>query len=159
MIHLRIMQVLLFIQLVLIFSLQMPLAFEQFRNKNERTLKLFGIFGLEDPGNFEWYVRINLVLASFAATFTTMYKRATVVLENSPQRTIVQETTIIAKILGIERKTENAPNNQLVAKQPTRESKNRESNRSSAESKLLGSQKVEASKSFIQRLGSFWQWV
>lgn len=77
-------------QLVIIFTFQVPFAYAGWRTGDQSMLKMFGIMDLDGSPNFEWYVRINLVLASFAVTLTTMYKKATLVLEKLPQRTIVQ---------------------------------------------------------------------
>ena len=41
------MQILLFLQLIAIYVLQLPLAFKQFRENYHRILPAFGIFGLE----------------------------------------------------------------------------------------------------------------
>lgn len=87
------MQVILSLQLIAIYVLQLPLAFEQFRTVHARLLMNFGIFGLETNSESPdiAQVRTHLVLASLALTITATYKVAVDVLKHAPEKTLMED--------------------------------------------------------------------
>lgn len=98
---LRTMQVLLSLQLIAIYVLQLPLAFEKFRSNHRQLLMNFGIFGLEtrtestDIGQ----VRAHLVLASLALTITSMYMVSIDVLKHAPEKTLMEDRPLVSDLL------------------------------------------------------------
>jgi hypothetical protein len=98
---LRFLQILISLQLLSIYVLQLPLAFEQFRSNHSKLLMNFGIFGLETKNEDQdvVQVRTHLVLASLALIITEMYKVAITVLKNAPEKTLMEDRPLMTDLL------------------------------------------------------------